>query len=130
LSERFDPQLQQQEAILMEVHIQRCEKCQSTAVTNLLVRESGQPQTVYVKCVSCGEFVARYRLSEYYHHGEGIESWLRSQGSAAPESGRDFLGEFERVKTAANEGFAAANARLEEQQQADEQASPSESVER
>lgn len=111
----------------MEVHIQRCQKCQSTAVTNLLVRESGEPQTVYVKCVSCGELVARYRLREYFHHGKGIESWLRSQGSAAPESGRDFLGEFERVKTAASEGFVAANATLEEQQRTAEEASQGES---
>jgi hypothetical protein len=97
----------------MEVHIQKCHFCRSTEMCNLLVREPGQPQNVYVKCRACGEFVARYRLSEYYHNGKGIDSWLRSLGSAAPENGRDFLGEFERVKQAARFGFETANAQLE-----------------
>ena len=98
----------------MEVHTQKCHSCQSTKMSNLLVREPGQSQTVYVKCRACGEFVARYRLTEYYHNGKGIDSWLRSLGSAAPESGRDFLGEFERVEEAALLGFEQASKWLEE----------------
>ena len=100
----------------MEVHLQKCHKCRSAAVNNLLVRDPGQPQTVYVRCDSCGEFIAQYRLGDYLHHGKGIESWLRSQGSAATESGRDFLGEFERVKSIAIEGYRAAADKLDEQE--------------
>ena len=111
----------------MEVHLQKCQKCRSTTVNNLLVRSPGQPQTVYVKCDSCGEFVAQYRLGDYFHYGKGIESWLRSQGSAVSDSGRDFLGAFERVKETAIEGFKAAAAKMEEQIRAAREKAQSES---
>lgn len=101
----------------MEVHIQKCQECQSTDVCNMLVSEPGRPQTIYAKCTSCGQLVARFLLSDYYHHGKGIESWLRSLGPAAFESGRDFHDEFSRVQTAALAGFEAACRRLEEQKQ-------------
>lgn len=52
-------------------------------------------------------------VSEYYHHGKGIESWLRSVGSATAESGRDFHGEFERVQRDALQDFEAAVHQLE-----------------
>ena len=96
----------------MEVHSQKCQACQSQKLSNLLVREPGQSQTVYVRCAECGELVARYRLREYYHHGKGIESWLRSRDPAASESGRDVHGEFERVQQDALQGFVAALAVL------------------
>jgi hypothetical protein len=99
----------------MEVHLQQCQACLSPNMCNLLVREPGQSQMVYVRCADCGELVARYRLREYYHHGKGIESWLHSQDSAASESGRDFLGEFERVKQEAVDGFQAVTEFLDAQ---------------
>ena len=71
--------------------------------------------TIYVRCLGCGELVARYRLSEYYHHGKGIESFLRSLGSGAGESGRDYLTQFQRTQTEAVHGYEDALRTLEEQ---------------
>ncbi|HJK98023.1 MAG TPA: hypothetical protein RMF84_12415 [Polyangiaceae bacterium LLY-WYZ-14_1] len=87
----------------MEVHRQRCQACGSIDVRNLLVREDGRPQTVYVRCGACESLVARYVLSDYYHHGKGLESWLRSHGGEFAESGRrisDELAEAERAAVA------------------------------
>jgi hypothetical protein len=82
---------------------------------NILVRETGQPAAVYVRCHACGELVARYELSGYYHHGKDIESWLRSLGIASVESGRDTLAEFEAIRKQAVEGYEQVLARLDEQ---------------
>ncbi len=82
---------------------------------NILVREPGRPASVYARCAECGKFVALYELSDYYHHGKGVESYLRSHGSAAAESGRDALGSFERAKEKALAGFEAAVEHLEEE---------------
>jgi hypothetical protein len=81
---------------------------------NIVVREAGAPTTIYVRCLGCGELVARYRLSEYYHHGKGIESYLRSLGSAAGESGRDYLTEFHRIKAETEQGYEEALRQLAE----------------
>ena len=45
----------------MEVHRQRCQSCGSRDMRNVLVRQPNEPQTVFVRCVECGELVARYR---------------------------------------------------------------------
>ena len=92
----------------MEVRRQRCQKCGSPEARNIIVRAEGQPQTVYVRCVGCGDLVAMYRLMEYYHHGKGIESYLRSRGAGSAESGRSVLKEFERIAGQAEAGYAAA----------------------
>lgn len=97
----------------MEIHRQRCQKCGSLEVQNLLTREQGEPDSVYVRCAECGELVARYRLRAYYHHGKGIDSFLRTQGGAAAESGREALLEFERAKSDALEGFKNVMQQLE-----------------
>ena len=89
----------------VETHRQRCQACGSTTLHNILVREPGNPQAVFVQCADCQELVARYQLSDYYHHGKGIDSWLRSLGSGSHESGRDFMGEFERVRSKAHADF-------------------------
>ena len=60
----------------MEVHRQQCQHCGTFDARNILVRETGLPMTIYVRCTQCGELVARYKLSEYYHHGMGVESYL------------------------------------------------------
>lgn len=92
----------------MEVHRQRCQQCQSLDVRNILVREIAAPMAVYVRCAQCGQLVARYKLSEYYHHGKGVESFIRSMGAAAAESGRDVLDQFQRSQSASLEGYQHA----------------------
>jgi hypothetical protein len=99
----------------MEVHRQRCQSCGSLDLHNILAREPGQPTVIFVRCAECGELVARYVLSGYYHHGKGIESYLRSLGSALAESGRDTLAEFETVKREAIEGYETVLSRLREE---------------
>ena len=99
----------------MEVHRQRCQKCGSLKVQNLLAREQGLPTAVYVRCVECGELVARYRLRSYYHHGKGLESYLRSQASNAMESGRESLVEFQNVQEESLESFQKVLDQLREE---------------
>jgi hypothetical protein len=98
----------------MEVVLQKCQQCGSQEVRNMLVREPGRAQMVYVRCASCDTLVARYRLLDYYHHGKGLESFLRSAGSAAGESGRDAMTEFQQVQGEAVEGFEQARRILDE----------------
>lgn len=63
----------------MEVHVQKCQNCMSQNLKNILFRESGEPDRVYVQCHDCEQFVASYAISPmgYYHHGKGFESFLR-----------------------------------------------------
>lgn len=89
----------------MEIHRQQCQQCGSRELQNILVHADDAPMTIYVRCLNCGKLVARYRLSEYYHHGKGIESFLRSLGSGAGESGRDYLAEFRRTQEEAVQGY-------------------------
>ena len=97
----------------MEVHRQQCQKCGSINVRNILVREPDLRTTIYVRCAQCLELVARYKLREYYHHGKGIESFLKSQGAAAVESGRKVLDEFSRIETESVAGYEEALKYLE-----------------
>ncbi|MGF1469191.1 MAG: hypothetical protein ACFCGT_23955 [Sandaracinaceae bacterium] len=96
----------------MDVHRQRCQRCGSIDVRNLLVRQAGLPQTVYVRCSSCGELVARYVLSDYYHHGRGLESYLRSHGGDFAESGRRIAEELRKAEASALAGYEKALAHL------------------
>ncbi len=63
----------------MEVHVQKCQNCTSSNLKNIIFRESGEPDRVYVQCQNCQEFVSSYVISPlgYYHHGKGYESFLR-----------------------------------------------------
>ena len=63
----------------MKIHVQKCQNCQSTNLKNILYRESGEPDRVFVQCNDCQEFVASYVIAPlgYYHHGKGYESFLR-----------------------------------------------------
>lgn len=63
----------------MEIHIQQCQNCQSNNLKNILAREPGESDKVYVQCQDCKEFVASYVIQPrgYYHHGKGYESFLR-----------------------------------------------------
>lgn len=98
----------------MEVHRQRCQACNGLDMRNILVRQAGHPQVVYVRCLQCDTLVARYALREYYHHGKGFESWLHSYDGNPAESGRGMQGQFEATKKAAEEGYEAALKALEE----------------
>jgi len=76
----------------MEIHLQQCQSCGKRNLRNILVREPGENDKVYVQCRSCDAFVASYTISPmgYYHHGKGYESFLRSvQRSGEFMSGRN-----------------------------------------
>ncbi len=63
----------------MELHVQRCQNCDSVHLKNILFRENGEPDRVYVQCQKCNEFVASYEIAPlgYFHFGKGYESFLR-----------------------------------------------------
>ena len=70
---------------------------------------------MFVRCTQCGELVARYVLRAYYHHGKGPESFYRSVGSDASDSGRASLINFRRAKEEALSGYTAALEALREE---------------
>lgn len=88
-----------------EIHRQTCQSCGSIDLRNILVREPDLPTTIYVRCAKCGELVARYKLSDYYHHGKGIESFLRSHRFLSQESGRSVLEEFKKTQMDSEKGY-------------------------
>jgi hypothetical protein len=98
----------------MEVHRQRCQQCGSIDVRNILVREDEVPAVIYVRCSQCGQLVARYKLIEYYHHGKGVDSFIRSIGAAAAESGRDVLNQFNQSQAESIDGYEQALKYLQE----------------
>ena len=82
----------------MEVHRQTCQACGSRNVTNLLAREPGKNDKVYVKCSQCDELVAQYVIlpGGYYHHKKSFESYLRGLArSGEAMSGKKTKKEFE-----------------------------------
>ncbi len=99
----------------MELHRQQCQKCGSYNMRNLLVRKSGEPQRVYVRCIDCSEFVALYTLRDYYHHVKGIESYLKSRGASDADSGRNMLADFKRVQEISTKGFEKAIEQLKKE---------------
>ncbi len=97
----------------MEVHRQQCQDCGGHEVRNILARDANLPTVIYVRCANCGNLVARYELSEYYHHGKGIESFLRGRMATEEESGRHILELFEAAKNKAVEGYQKVLEELE-----------------
>lgn len=90
----------------MELHIQKCQKCGSRSVRNILVRD--EQQKVFVQCRNCHELVARYILASggYYHAGKGFESFLRSiERDGTFSSGRGIDKWFQDVEATSNEEF-------------------------
>lgn len=75
---------------------------------DILVRKPNEPTTVYVGCGHCGELVAQYKLASYYHHGRGVESFMRSRGASEVESGRRMLNEFNALQEEATKGYRDA----------------------
>lgn len=112
LTEQF---IKSHKEIEMELHRQQCQKCQSYNMRNIIVRGQGEPQKVYVRCIDCREFVALYTLSDYYHHGKGIDSYLRSQGAGSVESGREILDDFKQAQESAENGFIEVVQQLKEE---------------
>ena len=96
----------------MEVKRQTCQACQSIDVRNIIVRE-GRDQVIFVRCAHCKELVARYELKDYYHHGKGIESYLRAHGAGGGDSGRAWLEAFNKSQEQAINGFQQALAELD-----------------
>lgn len=92
----------------MEVNRQRCQACGSHDVRNILARHEGDRTLVFVRCASCSKLVARYELSGYYHHGKGLESYLRGAGASEEESGREWLAEFRATEEEALRGYEEA----------------------
>lgn len=99
----------------MEVKRQKCQACKSIDVRNIIVRE-GTQQLIFVRCANCQELVARYQLKDYYHHGKGIESYLRAHGVAGSDSGRAWLDTFQKSQQEAVIGYREALQKLEEAQ--------------
>lgn len=80
---------------------------------NVIVREAGKTHAIYVRCAECGEFVARYILKDYYHHGRTLDSLLQSTGQSI-ESGRELLAEMKEREEVAVEQFQKVIEALEE----------------
>ena len=79
----------------MELHIQKCQSCQSRDLRNILVRS--EQQLVYIQCRQCNALVARYTLAKggYFHIGKGYESYVRSiERDGEPASARDLQRSF------------------------------------
>lgn len=100
----------------MNVKRQTCQSCQSIDVRNLIVRGDDGQQVIFVRCAKCKELVARYELKDYYHHGKGIESYLRAHGRHNSESGREWMRAFEESQQRAVIGYEEALALLSEHQ--------------
>ncbi|HMQ47906.1 MAG TPA: hypothetical protein PKA00_10795 [Saprospiraceae bacterium] len=99
----------------MEIHTQQCQFCSSKELKNILVRQPGEADKVYVECNHCGQFVASYVLAPlgYYHHGKGYESFLRSvHRSGEFMSGRNIRKMYEDRKTAEINKFEEVLKRL------------------
>ena len=99
----------------MEVHRQACQKCGSRQLNNIVARPAGEPTLVFARCADCGELVACYELRRYYHHGKDVESYIRSHGPRAAESGRNVLAQFDRVQRETIEWYEKVLKALEEQ---------------
>lgn len=98
----------------MQIEQQQCQECGSPDMRNILLPSHEGPMTVYVRCLVCESLVARYRLSDYYHKGKAMESFLLSLGSRAAESGRNYVAEVQRIQLEAEQGFAEALSELKQ----------------
>lgn len=81
-------------------------------MNNLVVRAEGERQLVLVRCAECHELVARYELSNYYHHGKSFESWLRHVALDI-ESVIDLRDTYHSIQSRAQDELARAMADLE-----------------
>lgn len=101
----------------MEIHRQTCQKCNSRNLKNILVREVGGKDKVYVQCFKCKELVARYVLapSGYYHHHKGFDSYLRGlRRGGFVMSGRNLNKEFSKTAEKCEQEFEKVLDKLHE----------------
>jgi hypothetical protein len=101
----------------MNVYRQTCHNCGTRRVRNILVREEGKGDEVYVQCDGCRELVARYVIAPqgYYHHGKDFESYLRGLKRGGHfDSGKDMDAQFEKVKEECVTEFQEVLKKLEE----------------
>ena len=102
----------------MEVHRQTCQACGSRSLRNLLVRDHGKNDRVFVECNDCHELVARYIISPngYYHHGKGYESYLRGLMRSGGEqmSGKNMQTQFKEVQEDCLEMYDKVKAYLQD----------------
>lgn len=91
----------------MDVKRQTCQACRSIDVRNIIVR-NGRDQVIFVRCAHCKELVARYQLKDYYHHGKGIESYLRARGALGGDSAREWMDAFQKSQEQAVVGYDEA----------------------
>jgi len=97
----------------MEIRPQTCLACHSETFENIIVRDAGRTQSIFVRCTQCRQFVARYILKDYYHHGRTLDSLLQSTGQTM-ESGREMLNELKEREETATEQFGRIVEALEE----------------
>ncbi len=107
----------------MELHIQQCQRCGCRDLRNILVREPGENDAVYVQCTQCDSFVASYLISPmgYYHDEKGYESFLRSlQRSGEYMSGRNLGQLYEHRVERERKKFSQVIDALKKRDEADE----------
>lgn len=106
----------------MEVLIQKCQNCQSENLKNILYRESGEPDRVFVECQDCKIFVASYVIAPlgYFHNGKGFESFLRGVNRSGEfMSGRRVKKLFEERKDNEVKAFNEVKEKLNNQKSKD-----------
>ena len=102
----------------MEVHRQTCQLCGSTELKNILFREDGEHDMVFVKCAACKELVARYVIADggYFHAHKGYESYLRGMArSGQAMSGKRLKNEFQEMDKNCEAKFLQVQAILKEE---------------
>jgi len=99
----------------MEVHRQTCQLCGSHELRNILAREPGEPDKVFVQCHQCHELVARYVISPggYFHAHKGFESFLRGlHRSGESMSGREMDQGLKGIEDKVEQHFEQVKAQL------------------
>lgn len=106
----------------MELHRQTCQLCDSHEMRNILVREPGEHDKVFVQCCHCSEMVARYVIAPggYYHAHKGYESYLRGMArNGDVMSGKRVKNEYEELETQCQARFERLKELLKEQHKED-----------
>jgi len=79
---------------------------------NVLVEE-GTDLLVYVRCAECHAFIARYQVNRCYHHGKGLDSYLKSLPSFDLSSGYAILEELAALRADAVSGYQMVTKAIE-----------------
>ncbi len=101
----------------MEIHRQTCQLCGSKQMRDLIVREPGEPDKVFVQCDQCKEMVARYVIAPngYFHAHKNFESYLRGiHRGGDVMSGRSIQAEYEKTQEICENRFRELKEKLKE----------------